>query len=252
VQVLEITRHPVKSLRGESLTEAELEADGLWGDRLYGILDLGTGRILTGRREPALLMASSRLTAGGLEITLPDGTVVGGEASEMDAALSGWLGRPVAIVDARDKSAGEAEAFVDPLDDSSETVTWVMPEGRYVDSFPLLVVTTASLREGAILHPSGDWSPRRFRPSLLVEVPSDGWVEDDWCGRALSVGTAEIEPVAPCVRCTMVTRPQVELGRDLEIYRSLLRHHGGTFGVGTRVRAPGVVRVGDAVKLKDA
>jgi hypothetical protein len=250
VRVLEITRHPVKSLRGESLTEAELEADGLYGDRRYGIRDRGTGRILTARREPGLLMASSRLTAEGLEVTLPDGTVLTGEGSEMDVALSRWLGRPVALVDARDESAGEAEAFVDPLDDSSDVVSWVMPEGRYVDGFPLLVLTTASLREGAGLHPAGNWSPRRFRPSLLIETRLDGWVEDDWRGRSLSVGEAEIEPLAPCVRCTMVTRPQVELDRDLEVYRALLRHHGGTLGVGARVQVPGTVRVGDAVEVK--
>ena len=74
MRVIAITRHPVKSLRGESLDEAELDALGLRGDRHFGIRDELTGKILTGRREPALLMASARLDSDGqLEIALPDG-----------------------------------------------------------------------------------------------------------------------------------------------------------------------------------
>ncbi|HZP28017.1 MAG TPA: hypothetical protein VFC99_03610, partial [Acidimicrobiia bacterium] len=56
-----------------------------------------------------------------------------------------------------------------------------------------------------------------------------------------------IEPREPCARCTMVTRPQPGLERDLDIYRTLSRHHGGTFGVWTQVHTPGTVRVGDPV-----
>ena len=39
-RVLEIWRHPVKSLRGEPLDEAEVTPDGLAGDRGWGIRDL--------------------------------------------------------------------------------------------------------------------------------------------------------------------------------------------------------------------
>jgi hypothetical protein len=49
----------------------------------------------------------------------------------------------------------------------------------------------------------------------------------------------------------MVTRPQPGLDRDLEIFKTLARHHDATFGVWTAVRAPGVVRVGDEVTLAD-
>lgn len=139
MRVIEITRYPVKSLHGERLTEAELEADGLSGDRRFGIRDEATGIILTGRREPPLLMASSRLTADSrLEITLPNGSVVVGEGEETNAALSRWLGRPVSLVEARVAPPGESEMFQDPLDDSSDILSWAMPGGRFVDAFPFL------------------------------------------------------------------------------------------------------------------
>jgi DNA-binding NarL/FixJ family response regulator len=47
----------------------------------------------------------------------------------------------------------------------------------------------------------------------------------------------------------MVTRPQPDLNRDLDIFKALARHHGSTFGVWTAVETPGVVCVGDEVTL---
>jgi uncharacterized protein len=253
MQLIAIARHPVKSLHGESLAEAELEADGLSGDRCFGIRDDANGKILTGRREPALLMASSRLTSDSqLEITLPDGEIVVGEGPETNAALSRWLGRPVSLVDARKVPPGELEMFQDPLDDSRDILSWSMPGGRYVDALPLLVVTTASLRHGASLYAEGNWDPRRFRPNLLIEAPGEGWIEDGWCGQVLTFGATAIQLVQPCERCTMVTRAQDGLDRDLDIYRTLLRHHDGTFGVWAKINSTGTIRVGDEVELRAA
>jgi hypothetical protein len=45
----------------------------------------------------------------------------------------------------------------------------------------------------------------------------------------------------------MVTRLQPELARDVDIYKTLARHHGGTFGVWARVESPGTVAVDDPV-----
>ena len=124
-----------------------------------------------------------------------------------------------------------------------------MPPGRFVDAAPLLVLTTASLRAGASLHPEGAWEVRRFRPNLLVDADADGWVEDGWCGRTVNVGAAALVPQQPCIRCTMVTRPQPDLARDLDIYKSLARHHDGTLGVWTQVHAAGSVAVDDLVTV---
>ena len=94
-----IWRHPVKSLQGNQLDAGVVEADGLHGDRGWGIRDESTGRILTGRREPRLLGAAGALTEDGQpEITLPDGSVLRGPGAATDAALSDWLGHAVALV----------------------------------------------------------------------------------------------------------------------------------------------------------
>lgn len=77
----------------------------------------------------------------------------------------------------------------------------------YVDAAPVLLLTTASLRTAAALHPNGAWDPRRFRPNLLINLDGEGWVEDQWIDTRLQIGTASLVPTEPCVRCTMVTRP---------------------------------------------
>jgi uncharacterized protein YcbX len=245
-----IWRYPVKSLQGEALTEADVDVDGVRGDRRWGIRDATTGRILTGRREPRLLLAAARLGADGEpEIELPNGQYTYGTGPQTNAALSDWLDRPVTLQAAGGSPGGTAEYFADAVDDTSSAIEWTMPPGRFVDAMALLVLTTGSLHAAAALHAAGNWDVRRFRPNLLIDIDTDGWIEDGWCGRMLSIDTVTVVPDQPCVRCTMVTRPQPGLERDLDIYKTVSRHHDGTLGVWTRVHAPGRAHVGSPVVI---
>jgi uncharacterized protein YcbX len=223
----------------------------LSGDRQWGIVDRETGMVLTGRRVPALLLASARLAGAGVELRLPGGEVLTAPSAYADEVLSRWIGRPVALMHAESIGSGVGEYFEDATDDNSAVVSWTMPPGRVVDALPLLVITTASMRRGRALHPDGAWETRRFRPNMVVDVDDEGWVEDAWCGRMVRVGTASVQPAVRCERCTMVTRQQPGLDRDLDVFKVLARHHDATFGVWTNVHMPGVVRVGDEVTVTD-
>ena len=250
MNVTAIFRYPVKSLLGERLTSAAVVADGIDGDRSWGLRDETTGRILTARREPALLHARATLSADDVPIIeLPDGTTGHGASPATDAALSAWLGRPVRLVPAAGQHSAKAEYFADATDDASTAIEWTMPADRFVDAAPLLLLTTASLRHAAALHPGGQWDVARFRPNVLVDVDGEGWVEDQWCGHEVRVGSAALSPREPCIRCTMVTRTQPGVTRDLDIYRVLARNHDGTFGVWTDVMRAGSVAEGDAVNV---
>ena len=250
LRLLELWRYPVKSLQGERLAVGTVESDGLAGDRAWGVRDVDTDKVLTGRREPQLLMAQARLDADGTpHISLPDGTTVSGAGRATDARLSEWLGRRVALTSAAWGSPGVGEYFDDATDDASRVLEWTMPRGRFVDTLPLLVLTTASLRAGAVALPSAEWATRRFRPNLLVEAEGTRWLEDSWYGRALRVGEAELSVEVPCVRCTMVTRSQPGLDRDVDVYRTLLALHEGTIGAMASVTIPGTVCAGDTVEI---
>ena len=252
MRVVQIARYPVKSLRGELLDSAEIESTGIIGDRCWGVRDDESGKILTGRRAPQLLFASATLEADGTPtIALPTGVRCHGPGRETDAALSDWLDKPVQLVTSVDTPAAHAEYFADPTDDTSEAIDWTMPVGRFVDAAPLLVLTSASLRTAAALHPDGDWDLRRFRANVVVEAAGEGWIEDEWCGQAIvRIGEARLLPTQPCVRCTMVTRPQPGLDSDRDTFRTLARHHGGCFGAWAAVSRGGTIRVGDEVAVE--
>ena len=59
VRVQEIWRFPVKSMQGERIDAAEVEPQGLRGDRAFALFDTRTGFGLTGRRVPQLLFAAA-------------------------------------------------------------------------------------------------------------------------------------------------------------------------------------------------
>ncbi len=100
-------------------------------------------------------------------------------------------------------------------------------------------------------HGAGDWDVRRFRPNLFIDTELEGWVEDGWCGRTVRLGDVELLPRLPCSRCTMVTRQQPGLERDLDIYRTVARQHDGNLGVWTTVETSGIIRLGDPIEVVD-
>ena len=244
-----VWRYPVKSLQGEPLESARVEVDGLLGDRRWGIRDERTGRILTARRRPELLDAAASYDGDLPVITLPGGHLVTGPGKQADRLLSEWLGDPVRLVASVGSDPGRAEFFADATDDTSEAIEWTMPASRFVDAAPVLVLTTASLRTGAAHHPEGIWDPRRFRPNLVIDLDDEGWIEDRWVGTPLRVGSVTLRPTERCIRCTMVTRAQPGLESDVEVFRTLARHHDGRFGVWSEVLTTGALSVGDGASV---
>lgn len=251
LRVSAIWRHPVKSMQGETLDSARIGEAGLDADRAWAVIDVASDVALTGRREPRLLLAEATLGVDGEpQLTLPDGRTCRGTGPATDATLSQWLQREVTLAWAEQRPPTRAEAFSDATDDSSEVVDWSMPAGRFVDLFPILIITTASLRAGARSHADGRWDVRRFRPNIVVEAPGDDWFEDAWVGADVSVGSElRLTAARKASRCTMVTRPQPGIERDLDIFRTLAAVHGADFGVWATVSSPGSVQIGDLVSV---
>jgi len=65
MHVSEIWRYPVKSMRGQRLTQSDVLRTGLVGDRSIVVVSRTTGRFITSRTHPGLLglSAPSRTTA---------------------------------------------------------------------------------------------------------------------------------------------------------------------------------------------
>jgi uncharacterized protein YcbX len=234
VRVVEIWRYPLKSAQGEQVDRSPVTHLGLAWDRQLALVDVATGRALTGRREPKLLLLSTAVVDRRVRITTPEGQALG-----TDDELSDWLGRAVRLAAPPTDQQPEYDYPLDNENEAGEWGVWSGPAGVWHDSTRarVSIMSTASLRA---------WPTRRFRPNLLV----DGAGEDDLVGRRIAVGSVVLDVTKRIDRCVMITRPQPGgIERDLSVLKAVLRETDGFLGVGALVATPGEVRVGDELSL---
>jgi uncharacterized protein YcbX len=248
--IVELWRYPVKSMQGERIEHTPLDASGFTGDRRYGVVT-PEGFVLSGKSEPRILDGAATMRADGeIDIALPHGVRTASDDPDVDALLSAWLDRPLRL-----HRAGSDEQFlihhhVDP-EDESKTKDFPTPPGAYYDSRSTVhLLSQSSLRAARHLHENGEWDVRRFRPNVVVTFDDDegGFVEEQWVGATVDLGAVPALVRKLTERCVLTTRAQPGLDRDLQIYRSLLKHNHGNLGIYLVPRSAGTVAVGDRVR----
>ena len=234
MRVTQVWRFPVKSLQGEQVESVRVTADGVEGDRRFAIFDVATGFGLTARRLPELLFAAARARAdGGVEVTLPDGTIAAD-----DEALSAWLGRPVAL---RSTAEEVNRRYENPADFEHEKTSRWEPFDGSAGAFHDSAGAAVSLVSSTTL---GGWATRRFRTNVLL----DGADEDALLGAQVEVGDVLLDVGMRIERCVMVTRAQPgDVARDLDVLRTIHRERQGALAVGATVAHAGTVSVGDTL-----
>ena len=202
-------RYPVKTLAGESLETARLEAAGIPDDRIVHVR--GPEGVRTSRRHHRLL---------GLHGTLGEnGTArIDGHNWDSDEAL--------ALV----KGAAGADAWLEAYEG---------PE-RF-DVLPLLVAT-----DGAVGEFGRDI--RRLRPNILIGGVS-GMDEVNWPGGELHIGDVVIRIDSRRGRCPMTTVDPDTLAVDPGVLKDIGRRFGGRLALNAEVIRPGAVALGDEVRL---
>lgn len=245
-----LSRYPFKSFQGETLEAADIDTSGVPGDRRWALIDQSTGKTLSAKREPRLLDAAARTDADGtVVVTLPDGGEYATTDPALDKAVQAWLDRDVRVAEAGATEHRVFEFNINSEDDDSMMIDVTCPPGTFLDLAAVHILSTASLRAIAASHPDGRWEPPRFRPTILLDGDSSGFVEDGWIGGVVKIGGAVLEPLMPTVRCAMTTRPQQDLPRDLDIAKTVNREHGGSLGIYCTVVQPGRVAVSDTVTI---
>lgn len=246
-RVAAIGRYPVKSMQGEQLDRAEVGPAGIDGDRHWAVRDRQTGEVLSAKREPRLMMASARMVDGDVEIDLPGHGTLRGEDPGLAGILSEWLGRKVALERATAATEGFYGFQLDG-DEAAEVLDFPVMDGSFFDLAAVHLLTTASLRTAAELEPGVDWDVRRFRPTFLLEVDGDGYVEDGWTTEVV-LGGVTCEVIMPTIRCAMPMQEQPGLSAAPTLMPALKAGHNSLLGLYLGVTHPGQVNVGDRVKV---
>ena len=252
-RVVRISVAPVKSLGLLHPEEIELEPGGVRGNRRFWLRD-ESGALYAGKRDGSLLQIRPEWDeeTRRLALTFPDGERVEGIVE---------VGEPV-----------EAELYklprvsrrvIGPWQDAisayiGRALTLLWADDGAVDRSPrggtVSLVSQASLerlREEAGLDAPIDG--RRFR--MLFEI--EGVVaheEDEWIGRHVEIGDAELVFNGDIGRCVITSRnpdtgvPDVPTLVTLATYRREGKNEPLPFGVYGSVVAPGKVRVGDIAR----
>ena len=212
MQVRELWRYPVKSMRGERIAEAVLHKSGMEGDRNILVLSQSRDRIITARTHPGLLGLQASVSSDGV-------TFIDGHSWHSPEALR-----------LASTAAGEAVHLVDAGEHSER-----------FDVLPLLVAT-----DGAIDELGMDL--RRLRPNIVVSGVT-GQAERGWPGGALHAGEVVIDVAQLRMRCVMTTFDPDTLQQDLGVLRTIVKRTNGKLALDCAIVHAGVLREGDPITL---
>lgn len=237
-----IHRYPVKSLGGERIPAAHLGRSGIAFDRQFAVLDMQS-RVLANARNaerwPRMYFHRARSMHSGVNppasadacITFADGSTVMTSSPAVHQRLSEVFGREVLLACAADMHS--------------------CASGTYVDVAPLHIVTRASLDMIPGSAPENRIDPARLRANLVIDTGTPpGFIEDAWVGHDLALGSAIVRIISRTRRCTRITLPQPASAPQPGLLRCIDQRNSGTFGVYAEVIKPGVIQVGDSIRLE--
>ena len=212
MEVIELWRYPVKSLRGEALDYADIRGGGFVDDRLVHVWSPERERVVTSRTHPQLL---------GLR---------GGIGDDGEPTIDGisWL---------RDEARERVRSVAGDVE-----LRRGSPRGP--DRFDVLPLTVAT--DGAVAALGVD--RRRLRPNIVIGGV-DGLAEQLWAGLTLTVGPVQISVRKRRARCVMTTFDPDTLEQDHGVLRDIVERFDGMIALDCEALEPGVIRVGDAVAV---
>lgn len=274
VQIAGLFIYPVKSCRGISLEEAQLDWRGFLHDREFLVVD-ETDAFLTQRTAPELATVQIALEETGLVLQAPKAgelrlsfsniekrsgsrrrvTIfsdqvladdVGDEAAEWFSAV---LPRPCRLV-----RIGSSYSRKAPLQEIAQAHrSDNAPEISFTDAFPTLLISEESLADLNVRLPES-LPMDRFRPNIVVRgcAPYD---ENTW--NAVRSGDIVFGCATPCLRCVITTIDQQTGTRDgaeplrmLATYRRAPDGSGVIFGQYLVHSGIGKLHIGDALMIE--
>lgn len=272
IVVTELRRFPVKSCRGEQLSEAVVNAWGLEGDRRWMLVD-DSGEKVSIREQRGMVLIHPEITAdGGLQVRDTTGDLeplmvpvpAGDELVPVRLFGNEPFLAALASDDAHEwfsKAVGEPVRLVYSDDPSRRLANPAYAQAivpmAFGDGYPLHLTTEASLDDlnaQIAAGPMADQGPLpmvRFRPNIVV-AGAEPWEDDGW--HTIRIGDGVYRAVKGCARCAIPTTDHETAERFKEPTATMARTRRWDgqvwFGTNLVCDTPGVsIRVGDEVEV---
>lgn len=263
----EINIYPIKSLKGISLKESEIERRGLKFDRRWMLVD-EKNKFLTQREFPKMATLETRILENGLQITDGQEKLIVPFETDYEKTERVQIWQNKCIANFYGKSVNEW--FSDSLktncklalmpDETQRKVNYFYAVQKddhvsFADAYPFLLIGESSL-EDLNSRLETPLLMNRFRPNLVVSG-AESFSEDGW--KRISIGEEIFHIVKPCARCVITTIDQttgekkgVEPLKTLASFRTPKRSIKKKILFGQNLiteKAGGVLRVGDKIEV---
>jgi uncharacterized protein YcbX len=252
-RVTRISIAPVKGLALQQVSEVELGANGVTGNRRLHLV-AADGRLVNGKSAMRLSLVASRLdcAARTLALEFPGGKVVSGALELGEPFETVFYGRPAGgrIV------VGPWAAALSAFSEIELRLIMSNQVGAASDRGPgagVSLISSASIADLARAGGVEKLDPGRFR--MLFEIDGVGaYTEETWIDRDVRIGDAVVHPLGNIGRCVVTTCDPATGERDFDTLGVLASYRRGVetteplpLGVVGGVVQTGRVRVGDPV-----
>jgi len=256
-KVESIWRYPVKSMRGEDLTEAFVGFAGVYGDRFYAfhssVAPPGMP-YLTGREQERMLLYQPRFR----HTDRADRPINLAEAESMAPGITPLYGDTKDLALDVETPSGEVIAIDDPalVDELGEglvdrpTLSLLRSDRAMTDCRPVSLISLQTVRR--LDEESGiAVDKRRFRANVYLDLnDTDGFKEDAYVGKKLRIGSkAVVSILERDPRCKMITLDPETAEQNNVLLQIATKAHAGKAGVYGAVLVEGMVARGDEINL---
>ncbi|WP_436872702.1 MOSC domain-containing protein [Acinetobacter haemolyticus] len=262
MHVSQLFHYPVKSLRGNALTEMEIDSFGPKWDRRWMLVD-HEGRFIT-QRQCAIMGQISvevfaetvRFEFQGDEVTLSLEEAQGQvddrlitvwqdqlQGNRIDHPVNQWfsqiLGREACLVFMPQRTLRQVDLEYAQQGDRV----------GFADGFPFLIIGEASV-EFLAEKVGFPLDVQRFRPNIVISG-CEAFAEDHW--KQIQIGEIKFDLVKPCSRCVIPTIDLKTSQKQPEVMQAMLayRKQGNKVMMGQNAlhRGIGAISLGQEIQI---
>jgi uncharacterized protein YcbX len=252
-------RYPIKSMSGETLTEAFVGFSGVYGDRCYAFKNSAARKgfpYLNANVQPQMLLCQPQFRYAERAAKPPNLT----EAMSIAPGVTPANAEPYDLMLDVITPSGAVVAVDDPalIEMLSEGLrgenhlTLVRSDRALTDCRPVSMISLQTVKQ--IEEELGiPLDQRRFRANIYLNLTSDdGFAEDELVGRKLRLGPkAVIAILERDPRCKLLSLDPDTGTHNPEVLRKVAQAHGACAGVYCAVLVEGIVAKSDSIELLD-